>query len=226
MNLIGALIGGVIGGLVGCAVWVGVGYATGYSIGWIAWGVGFAAGCGVSVGSRGQAGQTGGMLAAVIALGSIVLAKYAVVELVVSHAISDKLRITDTDVAPADDREFWVSYVANEIVREKEKAGKPVQWPAGMTASKASQKADYPTAIWNDAGKRWDAQSYEQRENFRNAAAAEIVQERNSLLASFQSSVTHEGFVQSFHLMDILFGFLAVGTAMRVGSSEIGSAKS
>src|SRR5688572_1696113 len=71
MNVGGAIVGSVIGGALGGALWVGIGYATGYELGILAIIVGAACGIGAAMGTKGHAGVGGGLIAAIIALVSI-----------------------------------------------------------------------------------------------------------------------------------------------------------
>ena len=87
MNLGKWIIGGMIGGAVGAAIWAGISYATNYEIGWIAWGVGIAAGFGMMIGYNGTSVSAGGV-AAMLAVGGILLGKWMVFSVVLSQTMA------------------------------------------------------------------------------------------------------------------------------------------
>jgi hypothetical protein len=70
-----------VGALLGAIVWAMIAIATNHEIGWVAWGIGAAAGGGMSVGydENSDDGLIPGVLAAFIALGGIVLGKIFIV---------------------------------------------------------------------------------------------------------------------------------------------------
>ncbi|HXV60075.1 MAG TPA: hypothetical protein VEK15_05235, partial [Vicinamibacteria bacterium] len=126
MNVMKMAVGGIIGGLVGAAIWAAIGYFTGYEVGWIAWGVGALAGVGVRlVGTQRLANDTvAGAIAAIAAVASVLIGKYAVVLLFfVSPAESF------SDYA---DEETMTAYLADEIAYDLESQGRAVDWPPGM----------------------------------------------------------------------------------------------
>lgn len=67
----------IVGATVGAAIWFGVALATDYEIGWIAWGIGALAGGGMALGMRGGS-PVGGGVAAIVAVGGILLGKVVV----------------------------------------------------------------------------------------------------------------------------------------------------
>jgi hypothetical protein len=217
MNLAGAMIGGLIGGLIGGGVWMGVSYGTGYEIGWIAIGVGAATGVGVAKGGKTNGAPLGGVIAALLAVASILAAKYIVVQMLIHDAFEGKFSITVEDIPLASDREYWVSYIADELIREKEEAGFHVQWPAGVDPDEASEEKDFPPAIWRDAAARWDYMSPDIQGRYREVAAASIVTNVNQALAEIRADLSHGGYLATFSWYDILFGLLAIVTAYQIG---------
>ncbi len=67
----------ILGATVGAAIWFGAALATNYEIGWIAWGIGALAGGGMALGMRGGS-PVGGAVAAIVAVGGILLGKVIV----------------------------------------------------------------------------------------------------------------------------------------------------
>ena len=74
-NLGLGILGGVVGGLIGAVVWAAVTYFTEYQIGWLALGVGFLVGFGVSSLGRGI-DKVFGIAGGIIALVSVLLGNF------------------------------------------------------------------------------------------------------------------------------------------------------
>ncbi len=227
MSLLKMAIGGAVSGLIGAAIWAAIGYFTGLEIGWIAWGIGMLVGIGVRVvGSQevatfdkvqkrmvrttvGAEGPVAGMVAAVLAVVSVLAGKYALVHLFVSAPASSIEDFLEDDA--------MISSIADQIVVEHESAGRPVSWPAGVTADEAYERTDYPPEIWTEAESRWNAVPPEEKESFK-AAQAELIG------AAFESMEGAQGsmFLASFGAFDLLWFGLAAVTAFRLGASASG----
>jgi hypothetical protein len=210
------ILGGVLGGAAGVLIWVLVGYFTHYEVGWIAWGVGFLAGLGVRYAaylSGGEASFAKGAVAALIACGSIVLAKFLVFTLMVGGIDSDELRRAANDIH-IDDEAMIVSK-AHEIADGMFKQGKAVAWPAGVSLDTATKKRDYPAGIWTQAEARWKQLPPEkQREEMRLRAQVAFALLDLSDKAQFANSFTP---------WDILWFILAIITAFKVGVGTYGT---
>lgn len=75
------ILGGLLGGAAGAAIWVIVGLVTHLEVGWIAWGVGFLTGAGLRYAAYlggDEESQLQGVLAAALAIVSVVAAKFLV----------------------------------------------------------------------------------------------------------------------------------------------------
>jgi hypothetical protein len=222
MNLLGAILGGAIGAIVGGVVWALVAYATHYEIGWIAWGVGLAAGTGAAMGSRGEGGAHAGAIAAVLAVAAILLAKYAVVHLLVSDSLKGVQKAIDEHPIPGvEDNEYWTSHIADQLVVEKAKRGEHITWPAGVDPEEAERESDYPKQLWADAKARWTALTPQAKSDYRDNRAAFMAQQLKSTMSALQSEAASEGYIKSFDLFDLVFGLLAIATAFKVGSGEM-----
>lgn len=200
-----AILGGVIAGLVGAAIWGGITYATHLEIGWIAWGIGFFVGIGVRVGSGGEDGNTFGLVAAVIALASVLAGKLFAVYLFVA-AVPD----LDVNISP---QGMIVGY-ALDICGERAAKGKPVRFPPGTSMEKANGPQDFPKDVWQEATKRW--------EKLGPAGQQEEINKRRQLFqqlgANLRGELRAAGFRESFSPFDLLWGFLAITTAFKLGS--------
>lgn len=216
MIFLRCLLGGSIGGLIGAVVWAAIGYA-GYEVGIVAWGIGFLVGFGVRAAAGEEVGWMPGILAVLIALGSVVAGKYMAVHMLVDHHFSDAMNFK------IDDPMIMVSVFAEEVQEELTKAGKPVPEPALSPENNATTiEQHYAPAVWAEAKRRWDALPPDQQA----ARTAEHEQETAKLMGALtdtlQSHARSEGFRQSFSLFDLLWGALAAMTAFRLGSGAVG----
>jgi hypothetical protein len=71
-----AILGGAVGALIAAGVWAGIAIATDFEVGYVAVLVGFLAGFGVKLGARGKRGLPLQLLATVLSVGGLVVAKY------------------------------------------------------------------------------------------------------------------------------------------------------
>jgi hypothetical protein len=94
--MIGAFIGGLVGGVIGAGIWAAIVYFTGFEIGIVAWGIGLLVGFGALVLSGGRAGAAGGVIAAVLALGAVLLGKVLVVMVHFGDAAITMQSVTQT----------------------------------------------------------------------------------------------------------------------------------
>jgi len=213
MNIGRGIIGGALGGLVGALIWAGVSYFAGYEIGWIAWGVGGLVGLGCVWAGKGS-GNLLGTAAVVIAVLSIIAGKYVTVEFSIRNEIGSEQGVLQSALANIQDDEVTISYLADEVIQEREAQGGNIQWPSGVNPDEATRQSDYPPAIWSGALSRWQVMSPGEREEYRDQLAQQI---RVGVQAYF-SDVSSVGFMNSFGAMDLLFFGLAVATAFKIAS--------
>ena len=210
------LVGGLIGGLIGAAIWVAIGYFAKAEVGYVAWGIGLLVGLGVRFAAASDdqdPSPAQGILAAVLALVTILGAKYVVVELLVNDAMATEMTALDVQF---DENDMIVGY-ADEIVAAKSEAGEQLQWPEGKDVDVAEAESDYPPGIWPQAEEKWNALSEEEQK-------AKIEQESEALRAladalgdAFAGEATKEAFMDSFTPFDLLWFGLALYTAFSVG---------
>lgn len=206
--LLGA-VGGIVGGAIGAAVWAGIAYAAHVEIGWIAWGIGFMVGLGVAMLSGRNASPATGLMAAVIAAGSVLGGKYLAVSMTVdkeSQKITSTMQLRDEDC---------IRIMAKGLAGEAEESGKHLRWPAGKSVENAKVAADFPAEIWTDAQERWDRMTPEARTEYRDSMKAYL----KAAIKNKAEEIKSQGFVQDLSLFDLLWLFLAVGTAFRIASS-------
>lgn len=216
MYRMSALIGGVVAGAAGAAIWAVIAYFANMEIGWIAWGIGLAVGVGVAVGNRGEGSVPAGVLAALLAAASVVVGKYATVQLM----LPNEAEIVSSSVAALDDPELLLSYVADDVVREFAADGRPVRWPAGGDSLQPTKAADYPADVWAQAQVRWGGMTPDARAGYRADLEASIA----ASVAEFRDAVAQAGFLSAFGLLDIVFFGLAILTAFKIArAGSLGS---
>jgi hypothetical protein len=212
MGMFRWLVGGLVGALIGGAVWVAVGYFANYEVGWIAWAIGFVVGLGVRVGAGEDDGFAPGILAVVIAVLAIAASKYLVISMSVNREFGE------TTFALEADAEMMTSQIADEIVAEYEAKGKTIKWPKAAEDEDAPLAATYPSAIWKEATKRWEAIPPEEQQAQMEKAEAEFNELVGEIMEAGKSDVKASAFQESFSPYDILWFILAAFTAFKLGS--------
>jgi len=206
--MVKGIIGGLIGGVIGAIIWAAIAHFTHREIGIVAWGVGVLVGIGTSMFAGNSVSPLTGAAAALIALGSIAGGKFAVV-----HAIADKVK-TDIHAKVFIGEEQAIVGIADQLAEEAEKAGKKLDWPKGMNREEASEEQDFPPALWTDAKSRWAAMPPADQESYKKALSEHVHASVDHAIGQAES----EAFLSSFTFFDILWAFLAVGSAFKLGS--------
>ena len=206
------LVGGLVGALMGGAVWVAVGYFANYEVGWIAWGIGLVVGLGVRAGAGEDDGFAPGILAVVIAILAIVASKYLVINMSINREFGDATFAIEADA------ELMTSRIADEIVGEYEAKGKEVKWPKAAEDDDAPLAATYPSTIWKEATKRWNAIPPDEQQAQMDQAEAEFNELFEGLLDETKKDISQTALRESFTPYDILWFVLAAITAFKVGS--------
>ena len=204
------IIAGVVAGVAGAALWAAIAYYANLEIGYLAWGIGFAVG--VAVAATGEHSPTAGVVAVIITIISLLGGKYGAVEMQIQSlkaegGWADQLEITDEDLQ---------DYLADDIVREREAAGNPVNLPE--VDDDAPLADSYPPAIWSEAGKQLRNMPADQKEEFR----AQVLQEYTAFVENFQgefeNSIRQQGFLASFGVLDLVFFALGIMTAWGIAT--------
>lgn len=218
MSMAKAVVGGAVGGALGAAVWAAVSYFTNFEIGWIAWGIGALVGAGTAMGAGAAAGPPTGTAAAVIAVLAVLAGKYAAVDLAVRAHLPQMLaQMQSIEVTD----ESMQIRLADEVVAEFEQAGKPLNWPAGMTVEEADEQADYPPDAWAEMTRRWEAIPIEKREADKAALRDEMRAAAGEFMGGARSRMTLDAFKASFGVFDLLWFGLAVLTAFKLGGAGL-----
>jgi hypothetical protein len=106
-----------------------------------------------------------------------------------------------------------LSFVADDVVEEREAAGTRIIWPEEDEVDE-TLASEYPPAIWHEAERRWAAMSPQDQEDYKETSRAEL----REMLLAMKGDIAGEVMEDSFDFLDILFFGLAVITALGVGS--------
>jgi predicted Zn finger-like uncharacterized protein len=196
---------GLIGGAIGGAVWVVIAFALHRQFGIIAWGVGALTGLGVAMAAGRRAGTATGALAAGLAL-CVILASKLIVAILFVNQWAAQLE------APAHREEQIVFQEALAIAEEQQDKGIKLNWPPGKSLDAATELADFPEPIAKQAQKNWDEQTPRMKEIKKNM---------DQIAQAGKAFVIGVAFVGSFSLFDLLWFFLAMASAFRLGRGII-----
>ncbi len=203
------ILAGSIGGAVSAGIWTAIAYSTGYEIGWIAWLVGVVVGFCVRMAAGDDEGYGPGITAVGIAVLALLVGKYATVSLLVDKHFQEKMGA----VTQINSSHFQVT-LCSEVVQEWTTAKKKLTWPPGKTAELAEGINDYPQAVRDEAQKRWAAKPVAEQQ----ALIAERQQSVDEAMGGLRSMLKTAAFKSSFNGYDILFFFLAIASAFKMGS--------
>ena len=206
---IGGIIGGTIAAVIGAVVWGAIAFYGEVEIGWLAIGIGFLVGLGVSAGSR-SGGIGAALIAVVLTVLSLVGGKYAAVQMAV-HKLHNEIGTFEmTD-------DILKLRLANEQVDLAMTAGKQLRFRNGKNYDNAESLSDFPAEIAKTAQRQFDAMS----EDERTAKKEAVEREYNEVIGAFEANIAQEGFASSFGPMDIVFFLLAILAAGKVALSDV-----
>jgi hypothetical protein len=208
----------------GAIVWAIIAIATNHEIGWVAWGIGAAAGGGMSLGydDNSADGFIPGVLAALVALGGIVLGKIFIVVWVIFPMLAadgaDEVplmrEIVAGNMAAVALQERRIAPAANEVAWDQE-FSKAMSSLETVSDDEIEQRFE---TIMAQVAKESKATQTDSREQ---AATVELDQawadaqpdaQSPSLIATFFSAM--------FGPMDAIFILLAFFTAYKIGSGN------
>lgn len=166
------VLGAVIGGLIGAGIWTLIAYQFNYEIGLIAIVVGVLCGIGAAIGAGGEGGAFTGGMAALVAMGSICLGKYAAISMIVDDVYGGDL-FTPLTLNEVDDQMVMTS-IADDITRDYLDAGQSVEWPdPTIYIDAAIWPDDYPRDIIDETWWIWDGMSFTEKAVKRRALGQE-----------------------------------------------------
>lgn len=214
------IIAGLVAGLLGAAAWAALAYYTGVEIGYLAWGIGVLVG--LAVAAVGQSpGVAAGGLAVLLTVCSLVVGKYATVELVLRKHLAEAMDSADADLRPEEFEEpALIGRIANQIAEQREANGETIQWPDVSDEDEDAGPEEYfPTNIWRDATRQWNAKSDPEKQQAREQAASETRAMVEQFQNVFFAEARKQGFLASFGPMDLLFFGLAVASAWGIAKN-------
>jgi predicted Zn finger-like uncharacterized protein len=197
---------GLAGGALGGAIWVAIAYAIHRELGIIAWAVGAMTGFAVAIAAGHRAGTGSGLLAAGLAFSVIIMSKFCVALLIVNQAAA----LLDKAVATP---EQVMMLEARAIASEAEKKGTKLKWPPGKSLDVAEELSDFPEAIADQAQRNWAAQTPRIKQHQKSLQQVNEIGKNPVGKGLFVVLV----FLGSFRLFDLLWFFLAMGSAFRLG---------
>ncbi len=203
------IIAGVIAGFAGAVVWALIAVFANIEIGWLAWGIGAAVGAAVAWGSEGTPAM--GVAAVIISVLAIVGGKYISVEMALAKEMGNADEYINTMTEDEENLIFWM---ADLVVAQIEEAGGTVAWPKGARPDGLGTKDEYPREIWTQAQQALATMTPENKDEFKEL----VRQQMDENIAMNTADLKKEGFLASFSLFDVLFFFLAIGTAYKIGS--------
>jgi predicted Zn finger-like uncharacterized protein len=192
---------GLVGGAIGGVLWVAVAVGLQRQLGIIAWGVGALTGLGVAMAAGRRAGTGTGVLAAGLAV-CVIFASKLVVAILFVNQWAARLEV------PAERETQIVFQEAATIAEEQEKKGVKLKWPPGKSLEDATELADFPEEIAKQAQKNWDEQTPRMKEIQKNMG--QIAQTGRAFVIAI-------AFIGSFGGLDLLWFFLAMASAFRLG---------
>lgn len=211
MGPLKALIGAAVGGAIGAGVWAAVVYNFEVEISWIAIGVGLLCGLGAALAAKGDTDSLTGGIAALVAVASIAGGKYLAVHYTVQQVVKG---VGQVEFGESDAQ----MYMAHQVMEEYASNGLKLNWPEGKDADSVETIEDYPADLRKDVSIRWEGMSVDERERYRSSVKASLDHE----FADAMGDVESEGFFAMFEPLDILFVLLAIFSAYKVGSGNIG----
>ncbi len=184
-----ALAGGVAGGVIGVVLWASVTYFIGYEIGWVAWLVGVLTGAGASTAIEKRGGILVGMLACLIAIGTVGVGKFALARLEASEAIAN---------------------IGNNFTDEDAVLHMARTEPQSASSDDGADDA----AALDRAAARWESMSETERDAYRLQAANQVRQE----MEANAEAVTLVTLARSLSPYDLVWIGLAGVSAFKLGS--------
>ncbi|MGH7243494.1 MAG: hypothetical protein ACREJD_08775 [Phycisphaerales bacterium] len=208
--MVKGIIGGLIGGAIGAAIWAAIAYFAHVQSGLVAIGVGALVGCGTFMFAGNDVSPVTGAAAALIALASIAAGKYLAVHAYFANVsgVAHKALTVDENMA--------LIHISRQVAEEWEKGGKKLEWPKGSDIDDATEEAEFPKGVWADAKGRWNAMSETQKDGYKRDLQENLHAEIDGVVAGVES----DAFAKSFTFFDILWAFLAIGSAYKLGSGE------
>jgi hypothetical protein len=204
-----AVIAGIVAGAIGAAIWAAISYMANAEVGYIAWGIGFLTGYAVAYGAKDETDAITGVIAATCAVVAVLGGKYAAAHL----SAQDAFHVMKAQM-PQVTAELMFEAYAHEIAGDRAARGKPVQFAGNKKLEDVEAWEEFPADVQREAKQRWEKLPPAEQA----AAIQKKADELKSIFQAVHGEVAQQAFMGSFGLFDLLWFFLAVGTAFRLGS--------
>ncbi len=112
------------------------------------------------------------------------------------------------------------AFIARGIAEDAEAAGERVDWPQYMEMDERVHRTDYPPRIWSEAEAQWGAMSPREQEDFEHEVRQYLLDRQKQRFADAAGVITFGGLLSSLSLWDLLWVFLAVASAWKLGTGE------
>ena len=208
-QLVMPIVGGCVGGAIGASIWAAIAFYGQIRLGLLAWAVGGLVGVGVNVGSRDTGGVVYGMIAAVLAVGSVVGGHYITATLLVDQYLE---MLEPEDVS----EEMAMGTVVWDVIAEWVERGDDVPWARKWKSWELAEwPEDFSRVIIAETQVRWDSMEFDEQVAIRTEIASvtransEFI-EHDLLETSFVSLVLQP--------LNIIYLTLALGTAYIVSA--------
>jgi hypothetical protein len=108
------------------------------------------------------------------------------------------------------DREYVISFLADDVVDEYQELGVELEWPPGADPETRLSRDDYPIEVWEEATGRWQALSPAEQRELEDTRALVVTPAELWLGAAFYT----------FSVWDLMWLGLAGMSAWRIGSGR------
>lgn len=210
MNFLKWLAAGLTAGLFGAFVWAGIRYSINFEVGYIAWGIGAIVGFAVrAAAGNDKEGFAPGATAVAVAIGAVVLGKFLAIHFLVNKELAEMPFPTFT--AETAQLQF-----AHEIAEERISKGQTLTFAGGKKLEEVENPTEFPPAIWQEATNKWNATPADEQKRMTDEANRGMEKFKGALA----SSARNKAFANSFGPFDLLWFFLAAGTAYKLGAGN------
>ena len=206
---IGGIIGGTIAAIIGAAAWAALAFFGGIEVAYLALGIGFIVGLGVSAGSK-SGGFGAAIVAVVLTVLSLVGGKYAAVALAVNEM--------DSQLPAFEMKDDGVKMrIANISIKDSGQDPATLNYRNGKDYTNAESLNDLPADIAMNAQKEFDLLTEDEVDGIKEEAEAEY----HEFVSTLEAKITEKAFMDSFSPFDILFFLLAIITAGKIALSDV-----
>jgi hypothetical protein len=116
--------------------------------------------------------------------------------------------------------ECVLAFIARAIAEDREVAGERINWPGYEEMDERTRREHYPSDIWEEAEAEWAAMSPSDQAAFASQVETYMIDLQKQYFEAATEVFTAFAFIDSFSLFDLLWVFLAVASAWKLGTGE------